>query len=170
MVISVTLILASTATVAQKTKSVKTVSDTAITATNQIGMLESGTMLVGELQNVLDSKNAKVGLPVILKTSSSVSQNGKVVIPEGVKLFGHVTEVQLSSGNTSQTKIGLVFDRLQKGNQSMPISAEVTSIGRGDGALAGIQLTPSTDGATTLSSSGGNLRLEKGTTFNLKVN
>src|SRR5262249_47144473 len=100
-------------------------------ATNQIGMLQSGTMITGELQAALDAKTAKVGDPIVLKTSSAVSQNGKVVIPEGVKLLGHVTEVQ--SGSAS--KIGFVFDKLQKGNQRMAVSAEVTSIKHGDGSV-----------------------------------
>jgi hypothetical protein len=225
---------------------------------NVSSSLAAGTQIAGQLQSSLDAKNAKVGDQVVLKTTNAVKQNGQVVVQKGSKLIGHVTEVQQRAKGEATSKIGVLFDKLEQGGNSIPISAVITSITQaqastavGDdimssgsaastttgststrssssssggllggvgntvggvvntttqtvggvantagqtvggvtstagqtlgsttqavgGTVRGLQISQSTDasasGGSTLSLTGGNLRLEKGATFNLSVN
>ncbi|HTK25119.1 MAG TPA: hypothetical protein VL327_01050 [Pyrinomonadaceae bacterium] len=204
--------------------------------------IASGTQITGQLQNSLVVQKAKVGDEVVLKTTSTVKQNGQVVIQKGSRLMGHVTEVQKRAQGQAASKVGVLFDTLAQGGNQIPISAVITSVTQeranssvGDdissdvsgsssttastrssggggllggvgntvggvvnsttqtvgsvtntvgqtvgnttqtvgGTLRGIQISQSTDasasGGSTLSLNGGNLRLDKGTTFNLSL-
>lgn len=195
-------------------------------------VLESGTQIAAQLQNSLDAKNARVGDQVILKATNNIKQNGQVVVEKGAKLFGKVTEVQQKAKGNGMSKISVVFDTLQQGNLTTPISATIVSLTQAranindnadadimsssntqtrsssnnggllvgvtntvgnvvntttntvgqtvggvtntvGGTLKGIQISQSADasvnGSSTLSLQGGNLRLEKGTTLNLRL-
>jgi len=50
------------------------------------------------------------------------------VVGKGARLIGHVTEVQQRTRTNGQSRVGLVFDRLEKGSLEMPISATISSI------------------------------------------
>jgi hypothetical protein len=90
--------------------------------------LESGTRLTGELQNTIDVRKARVGDQVVLKTTQAVKSGGRVVVAKGAKLIGHVTEVTQKTKSDSQSRVGILFDRLERGSLALPISATITSI------------------------------------------
>jgi hypothetical protein len=76
----------------------------------------------GELQTRLDSKTAKPGDPVILKTIEKVQTSDGTIIPKGSRLMGHVTEVQAYSKEHGAALLGIAFDRVElKGGQSVAI-------------------------------------------------
>jgi len=251
------LIIAATGVFAQKSK-VNTAS-TATAATQASAQksgtgaasLAAGTQIAAQLQNSLDVRNAKVGDQVVLKATQAVKQNGQVVVQKGAKLIGRVTEVQQKAKGQATSKLGVVFNTLQQGGNSLPINAVITSItqaqaaaslssgddlmasGSGSGmsstsattssrssssgnggllggvgnavggvtntvgntvggvtstagqtlgsttsavggTLSGLQISQSTNasasGGSTLSLTGGNLKLDKGATFNMNVN
>ncbi len=162
------------------------------------------------------------------------------MVNKGASLIGHVTEVQQKTKAEATSKVSVIFDSLQNGKMSMPISATIVSLtqvqssanindnAQADvfgsssssastqssggsssgllgsvgntvgsvvntttstvggvtntvgsttntlgGTLKGIQISQSTDvsaeGSSTLSLQKGNLKLEKGTTFNLRL-
>lgn len=90
--------------------------------------LQSGTQIAAQLQNSIDVKKAKVGDQVVLKTTKSIKQNGQVVIQKGSRLYGRVTEVQQKTKGNAMSKIGILVDRLEQGENQFPISAVITSI------------------------------------------
>lgn len=90
--------------------------------------LASNTSLAAQLENSLDARHAKVGDRVVLKTAQAVKQNGETVVPKGARLLGHVTEVQQRTKQNAESRIGVAFDRLQKGALDMPITATIVSI------------------------------------------
>lgn len=90
--------------------------------------LASNTALSGQLENSLDARHAKVGDRVALRTTEAVKQNGETVVPKGARLLGHVTEVQQRTKSNGESRIGVAFDRLQKGALDMPITASIVSI------------------------------------------
>jgi hypothetical protein len=90
--------------------------------------LQSNTQLAAQLENSLDARHAKVGDRVALKTTQAVKQNGEVIVPKGARLLGHVTEVQQRTKANGESRIGVAFDRLQKGALDIPITATITSI------------------------------------------
>lgn len=214
-------------------KTTSTINQKTSVSKNGDTVLQSGTQIAAQLQSSLDVKKAKVGDQVVLKTTKAIKQNGQVVVNKGAKLFGKVTEVQQKSKGSAASKISVVFDTLQQGNLTTPISATIVSLTQAranindnaqadvmgssstgaqtgssnnggllggvtntvgsvvntttntvgqtvggvtntvGGTLKGIKISQSADasaeGGSTLSLQGGNLRLEKGTTFNLRI-
>ena len=104
------------------------------TAVNQAGKsinLESGTRIAGELQNTIDVRKAKVGDQVILKTTQAIKSGGRTVVGKGSRLVGHVTEVGQKGKGNGESRVGILFDRLERGSLEVPISATITSITSG---------------------------------------
>lgn len=209
--------------------------------------IASGTRLTAELQDTLDVSRARVGDRVLLKTTEDIKSNGQTVVRKGSRLVGRVADVQRRAKDSAASSVTVLFDRLESGSLSTPISATIDSVTQaraharsegGDlgadsgassrttartsggssssgGSLLGavgntvggvtnaagntagdvvgttgdtvggvtrgvgqtlgqIQITQSSSadasGGSTLSLAGGNLRLEKGTTFRLTLN
>jgi Predicted membrane protein len=90
--------------------------------------LDSATNITGELQSSLDAKHAQVGDEVILRTTKAIKQNGETIIPKGSNLIGHITDVQQRTKGNAESKLGLVFNRVEGKNLSADIMATVVSI------------------------------------------
>jgi hypothetical protein len=90
--------------------------------------LESGTRLAAELQNTIDVRKARVGDQVMLKTTQAIKSNGRTIVGKGARLVGHVTEVVQKSNDNTESRIGILFDRVERGSLELPISATITSI------------------------------------------
>ena len=103
-------------------------------AANQAGkkiQLDSGTRLAGELQNTIDVRKAKVGDQVLLKTTQAIKSGGRTVVGKGSRLVGHVTEVAQKGKGNGESRVGILFDRLEQGSLAVPISATISSITSG---------------------------------------
>lgn len=86
--------------------------------------------VTGELESKLDSKTAKVGEPVVLKTTEKAKTADGVVIPRGTRLVGHVTEVEAHAKGHAQASMGIAFDRAElKNGQSFAIHSVIESVG-----------------------------------------
>jgi len=91
-------------------------------------LLQSGTSIEAQLQQTLDVKKASVGDEVVLTTTKTIKQNGQTVVQKGSRLIGRVTEVQQKTKQNAQSKLGVIFDRIEGKNLSAPISATIVSI------------------------------------------
>jgi hypothetical protein len=246
--IVLTVIISASFALAQKTTTSGQASADSNTSVSKQGgqiNLQSNTQLAAQLENSLDTRHAKVGDRASFKTTQAVKENGEVIVPKGARLLGHVSEVQQRTKANGESRLGVVFDRLQKGSLDMPITATIVSItqarsqtraadssldaetmssssarttsssgqrgggglvggvlntttstvgsvagtttgavgstvgattstaGNLTGSLKGLQITQSSsasaEGGSTLSLGSGNLRLESGTTFHLRV-
>lgn len=130
--------------------------------------INAGTMLQGELQSTLDVNRSKVGDRVLLKTKKAVKQGKETIVPKGTQLVGRITDIARRSKDNSQSRIGILFDRIEGANLSRPITATIVSItranasgGAGDNdvfAAGGLDSSASGSGsipAVTRPSSGG---------------
>jgi hypothetical protein len=140
-------------------------------------MLASGTSIDAELQKTVDVNNAKVGDQVVLKTTKSIKQSGEVVVPKGSTLFGRITEVQRRTRENGRSKIGMVFDRIQGRELSMPLTATLVSItgarataAADDSVMSDVSGSSQTSASTSRSSSGGGLLGGVGNTVGGLVN
>jgi hypothetical protein len=79
--------------------------------TGSSAALSSGTTLNGELTHSLDAKSCKPGDQVTAKLTEDVKSDGKVVVPKGSKLVGHVTEAKARSKDNADSRLGIVFDK-----------------------------------------------------------
>jgi hypothetical protein len=93
--------------------------------------LESGTTLTGQLQKTIDVRHAKIGDQVVLKTTQAIKSGGRTVVSKGSRLVGHVTDVAQKSKDRGESRIAILFDRLEQGALQFPIAATITSITSG---------------------------------------
>jgi hypothetical protein len=89
--------------------------------------------VAGELVDKLDTKTAKAGDTVVLKTKSAVTTVDGTSIPKGSKLIGHVMGVKPSGPDNANSQVALQFDRAEvNGGQSVAIHSEIQSIAPSD--------------------------------------
>jgi hypothetical protein len=102
----------------------------------------------GELVSKLDTKNAKNGDPVVVKTTEKATFADGVVLPKGSKIMGHVTDVQAHDQTNPTSKVAIQFDQAElKGGQTMPIKSVLQSVEPGAGSDAGQTNPPGTGSA-----------------------
>ena len=223
--LSLICVIFASAQIIQTRSTASATAETSTTANTSVINLENETRVSAELEKSLDVRKAHVGDEVVLKTTQAIKSDGRVIVEKGARLFGRVTEVAKNS-NSGASRIGILFNRLEKGPLAMQIRASITSVtnvstsarlsddtststrttsSTGASTLIGagglisstsavlgstvnstadtvdtsttglstIQISQSSNtsvqGESVLSLQGGNLRLEKGTKFNLVV-
>lgn len=85
--------------------------------------------VAGELMNTLDSRSAKPGDRVVIKTKATVRIAEGVEIPKGSKLIGHVIAAKASSAADANAQVALQFDQVELRNgKTLSIHAEMQSL------------------------------------------
>jgi hypothetical protein len=110
----------------------------------------------GELENKLDTKDAKAGDSIVVKTTETATTANGVEIPRGSRIMGHIIDVASKGQQGDNARVTIQFDKAQlKNGQSLPIRSVIQSV-----APAGVTTeanaaggppatTPSRDGVTT---------------------
>lgn len=92
----------------------------------------SGTVIRAELEKTIDAKKAKVGDPVLAKTTDDLKSNPPGLTNKGCKIVGHIVEVTPHQGDTPST-LGIVFDKMiLKDGYEMALPAAIQAIGFAD--------------------------------------
>jgi hypothetical protein len=108
------------------------------------------TSVAAELDGKLDSKSAKVGDRVVLKTTDKVQISDGTVMPRGTRLVGHVTEVQAHSSDRAIAQIGIAFDHAElKNGESVPLHSLIRTVRQSASAAS----MNSMDGGDTMDAS-----------------
>jgi hypothetical protein len=93
--------------------------------------------VTGELEGKLDSKTAKAGDRVVLKTTDKVQTADGTVIPRGSRLVGHVTEVRPYDKEHGSAQMAIAFDRAElKNGQSIAIYTLIRGVNLSASAMA----------------------------------
>jgi hypothetical protein len=83
----------------------------------------------GELVSKLDTKNAKTGDPVVIKTTEKATTSTGIEIPKGSKIVGRVTDVEAKGTSSDNSRVTIQFDQAElKGGQNLPIRSVIQSI------------------------------------------
>lgn len=90
--------------------------------------LEKGSILYAELTKTVDAKKAKAGDPVNAVLLADVLARGKIVVRHDSKLLGHVTEVQLHTKETPESRLGIVFDKIITKDGEVPFQSLLLAI------------------------------------------
>ncbi len=91
--------------------------------------LSNDTTIEASLVGSLDARKNKEGDPVVARTTHSVKQDGKVVIPKGAKLIGHVTQAKARAKGESESELGIMFDHaVLKNGQEMPVHLAIQAL------------------------------------------
>jgi hypothetical protein len=97
--------------------------------------------VTGELEGKLDSKSAKVGDRVVLKTTEKVQSSDGTVIPKGSRLVGHITEVQAYDKQHGPARIAIAFDHVElKNGQSIAVHTLIRGVSSSASAMAANQM------------------------------
>ncbi len=133
---------ASSSTSVQADKSGAAASSNTSTATSakagpSSAALSSGTAVNATLSQPVDARKNKPGDQVTAKTTEATRSDGKVVIPRGSKLIGHVTECKPRSKEEKESALGIVFDKaILKNGQEMPLNVTVRALAAAQTAAA----------------------------------
>ncbi len=133
---------ASSSTSVQADKSGAAASSNTSTATSakaghSSAALSGGTAMNATLSQPVDARKNKPGDQVTAKTTEATRSDGKVVIPRGSKLIGHVTECKPRSKEEKESALGIVFDKaILKNGQEMPLNVTVRALAAAQTAAA----------------------------------
>jgi hypothetical protein len=91
--------------------------------------IPAGTPIEASLSKSIDAKKAKQGETIEAHVTENTEQNGKIIIPRGAKLEGHVTEASARSSGDASSSVGIVFDKaiLKKGAE-IPLNVSMQAI------------------------------------------
>lgn len=124
-------------------------------ANNSAARLSSGTTMQTELTKSLDARKLKAGDEVTAKVTQDVKSDGKVVVPKGSKLIGHVTEASARANGNSESRLGIAFDRaVLRSGQEVALGAVVQALAP-PVEVAGSAMTQETAGMTRSAPAGG---------------
>lgn len=95
----------------------------------QAEAIPAGAPIEASLAKSLDAKKVKPGEIVEAHVTENTEQNGKIIIPRGSKLEGHVTQATARSKGDSSSSVEITFDKavLKKGGQ-IPLNVAVQAI------------------------------------------
>src|SRR5262249_26684165 len=97
--------------------------------------LQSGSIIYVELAKSVDAKKAKVGDEIQARGSQAALSQGRVVVPKGAKIIGHLTQVTQRSGE-QRSQLTFNFDHaLLKDGTQVPLSVTVQALGGGTSAV-----------------------------------
>ena len=89
------------------------------------------------LSQPVDAKKNKPGDAVTAKTTEATKSEGKVVIPKGSKLIGHVTECKQRSKEEKESALGIVFDKaILKNGEEIPLNVTIHALAAAQTAAA----------------------------------
>lgn len=89
----------------------------------------STSSLQAELTKSIDAGKAKPGDAVTAKLTQDYKSDGKVVFHKGSKLIGHVIEAQAHTKGHAESRLGIVFDKVQpRGGEEASINAAVQAL------------------------------------------
>ncbi|MHB8610170.1 MAG: hypothetical protein ACYDCG_17880 [Candidatus Acidiferrales bacterium] len=106
----------------------KTSSPSAQTQT-KAATLPSGTAVNAELNSSVDSRKVKAGEKVEAHTTEAVKYDGKIIVPKGAKLEGHVAEATARSKGDSGSTLAIQFDKaIPKKGEEIPLNVMILAI------------------------------------------
>lgn len=85
--------------------------------------------VTGELENKLDTKDAKTGDSVVVKTTETATTANGIEIPKGSKIVGHIIEVAPKGQGGDNSRVTIQFDQAQlQSGKSLPIRSVIQSL------------------------------------------
>ena len=90
----------------------KTTVTTGPAATPPASSQSKGSYLLVELTKSLQARKLKPGDKIKAEVAQDVVAHGKVIIPVETELVGHITEVRVRDKENSESRLGIVFDRI----------------------------------------------------------
>jgi hypothetical protein len=121
-------------------------SSTAAKAETAAGTLPSGTAINAQLNSSVDSKKAKAGDKVEAHTTAAIKYDGKIILPQGAKLEGHIMEATARSKGDSGSTLAIQFDRaIPRKSEEIPLHVAILAIAAPQSDFSGGSPGPGSD-------------------------
>ncbi|MFB3814822.1 MAG: hypothetical protein ACE14L_12005 [Terriglobales bacterium] len=95
--------------------------------------LPAGTELTVRLAETLSSKSSQSGQSFTAHLAAPIERDGRVVVPAGAEVVGHVTQAVPLGRFKGGAKLGLALDHLEVGGKQYPISGAIMRAAKGKG-------------------------------------
>ncbi len=96
-------------------------------------VVPTGTVIAAQLTTELDAKQAREGDPVQAKATAAVNGLGKMVVPAGATIVGHVTKAKAGGKSGATSALGIAFDKaILKDGQEVAISGRIRALASGE--------------------------------------
>ena len=93
-------------------------------------LLPTGTAIPVERSKSLDAKKVKSGDKIEAKVTMDLLSHGQIVVPRDSRITGHVTEAKPRSKESSESRLGIAFDRISlKNGRELSFRTNVQAIG-----------------------------------------
>jgi hypothetical protein len=91
----------------------------------------AGTLINSELTGSLDSKKLNQGDAVNARVADDIkSTDGRIILPRGTKITGHVTKASARSAGQPDSSLGLFFDKaVLKNGEEITLNAGIQAVG-----------------------------------------
>ena len=106
------------------------------TAASAAGRLPEGAEVRVRTESDLTSKTAEVGDTVYLRVSDPVRYNGRVIIADGARVTGHISEARHRGIFGRAGKLEIACDSVKIGENSLRLRGGKNSNGKGQGTLS----------------------------------
>lgn len=101
-------------------------------AERQENTLAVGRVIYAELAQTIDVRKVKVGEPIFARATLAVLSRGKVLIADGAKISGRVTEAKARSKKDPESVLGIAFNRAElPDGKELPLALTVQAVGIG---------------------------------------
>jgi hypothetical protein len=92
--------------------------------------LAPGSAILAELNSGVDSKKAKVGDPIIARTSETLkSGDDRTIMPRGTKIEGHITQSSVRGKGAEESALGIQFDKaVLKDGGEIPLNVIIQAV------------------------------------------
>lgn len=99
-------------------------------AENASSVIPSGTAIPIALSKSIDAKKARPGDRIEARTTMDLLSHGQILVPRDTKVTGHVTEAKARSKESSDSNLGITFDRISmKDGRDLSMRTSVQAIG-----------------------------------------
>ncbi len=131
-------------------------------------LFKADTEFSAEIENGLDAEKNKIGEDINFKLAEDLKGDGET-ISKGSELYGRIVNIQkVSDENDKTSLISVMFDFVKKGDDFVPLTADVISIEKMPDEIK-FEQSPTFDGGTILTMKGKNIKIDKGAVFRIKL-
>ncbi len=88
--------------------------------------------VAAELVSRIDSRNAKTGDSIVIRTTATATIANGIEIPKGSKIVGRITDVEAKGKTGDDSRVAIQFDQAElKGGQNLSIRSVIQSVAPG---------------------------------------
>ena len=112
--------------------------------------LPPGTTVNAELTSSIDAKKARPGDTVSARATEAVKIAGRVIVPKGAKLVGHVERASARAKGDAESALAIVFDRAYlKHGEELALNMTIQAMAAPRAPLSGAGMDMEANGAAS---------------------